>query len=127
MVQIRHPTSTETRMWGKQPAAMLAIYTSRCVTPEVNLREHISCMPLQSSNKAEPTLALKPRGDVTRSLKQRYQWPQKWTCVRQKFLKNKRKKTVLCLVALLSKLNFLFFQPQLRIFSNVCQKKESMK
>ena len=32
----------------------------------------------------QPTLALKPRGDVTRNPKQGYQWPQKWTCVRQK-------------------------------------------
>ena len=52
MVQIWHPTSAETHMWEKQPAAMLTIYTSRGVTPEVNLRECISCMPLQSSNKA---------------------------------------------------------------------------
>ena len=36
----------------------------------------------------QPTLALKPRGDVTRNPKQDYQWPQKRTCVRQKpFLK----------------------------------------
>ena len=37
-------------------------------------------------NKAEPTLALKPRGDVTRNPKQGYQWPQNRTCecVRQK-------------------------------------------
>ena len=28
-------------------------------------------------NKAEPTLALKPRGDVTRKPKHGYQWPQK--------------------------------------------------
>ena len=34
-----------------------------------------------------PTLALKPRGDITRSPKQEYQWPQKWTCVQQNFLK----------------------------------------
>ena len=85
MVQIRHPTSAETHMWGKQLAAMLAIYTGRGVAPEVNLRECISCMPPQSSNKAEPTLALKPRGDITGSLKQGYQWNQKWTCVQQKF------------------------------------------
>ena len=51
----------------------------RGVAPEVNLRERISCTSPQSSNKAEPTLALKPRGDVTRSLKQGYQWPHKWT------------------------------------------------
>ena len=38
--------------WGKQPAVMLAIYTSRDVAPEVNLRECISHMPLQSLNKA---------------------------------------------------------------------------
>ena len=62
---------------------MLAIYTSRGVTPEVNLRECILHMPPQSLNEAEPTLALKPRGDVTRSPKQ---WPHKWTCVRQKFI-----------------------------------------
>ena len=89
MVQIWHPTSAETHIWGKQPAAMLAIYTSRGVAPEVNLRECISRMPSQSSNKAEPTLALKPREDITRSLKQGYQWPQKWTCVQQKILKKK--------------------------------------
>ena len=67
MVQIWHPNSAETCMWGKQPAAMLAIYTGRGVTLEVNLRE--PCMPLQSSNKVEPTVALQPRGDITRSLK----------------------------------------------------------
>ena len=52
MIQIRHPTSAETCMWGKRLAAMPAIYTGRGVTPEVNLRVHISCMPPQSSNKA---------------------------------------------------------------------------
>ena len=52
MVQIWHPTSAETCMWGKQLAAMLAIYTGRGVIPEVNLRECISCTPLQSLSKA---------------------------------------------------------------------------
>ena len=33
------------------------------------------------ANKAEPTAVLKPRGDVTRNLKQGYQWPQNRTCV----------------------------------------------
>ena len=64
-----------------------ACQASRGVAQEVNLRERISRMPLQSSNKAEPTLALKPRGDITRSPKQVYQWPQKWTCVQKKSLK----------------------------------------
>ena len=42
----------------------------------------------------QPTLALKPRGDVTRNPKQGYQWPQKRTCVFAKnfFLKKKTKK-----------------------------------
>ena len=75
---------------GKRPAAMLAIYTGRGVAPEVNLREHISHTPLQSLNKAEPTLALKPRGDITRSPKHGCQWSQKWTCVQQKIFKTKK-------------------------------------
>ena len=33
------------------------------------------------ANKAEPTMALKPREDVTRNLKQGYQWPQNRTYV----------------------------------------------
>ena len=44
------------------------------------------CITFASANvnTAEPTLALKPRGDVTRNPKQGYQWPQNRTCVRQK-------------------------------------------
>ena len=56
---------------------MLAIKRSAGVAPEVNLREHVTHMPPPSANKAEPTLALKPRGDVTKSPKQGYQWPHK--------------------------------------------------
>ena len=85
----RHPTSAETCMWGRRLAAMLALYTGKGVSPEMNLRECISCMPPHSSNKPEPTLALKPRGDVTRSPKQGYQWPHKRTCLQQKFKKKK--------------------------------------
>ena len=77
-------------MWGKRTAAMLAICTGRDVAPEVNLRKRISHMPPQSSNKAEPTLAFKPRGDITGSLKQGYQWPQKWTYVQQNLKKKKK-------------------------------------
>ena len=59
----------------------------RC-SPEVNLRERVT--PLLSSNKAEPTLALKPREDVTRSPKQGYQWPrEKDSCPPKKTLKKK--------------------------------------
>ena len=45
-----------------------------CVVPEVNLWECTLHSPLQKANKAEPTLALNPRGDVTRNPKQGYQW-----------------------------------------------------
>ena len=35
---------------------------------------------------------VKPRGDITRSPKQGYQWPHKWTCVHQIFFKKLKKK-----------------------------------
>ena len=38
-------------------------------------------------NKAEPSLALKPRGEVTRNPKQGYQWRPKKTCVSRKLKK----------------------------------------
>ena len=50
--------------------------SSAGVTKEVNLKESVIHTPLPSANKAA-TLALKPRGDVTRSPKQGYQWPDK--------------------------------------------------
>ena len=62
-------------------AAMPAAKRFGCVAPEVDLGECTLHLPLQKANKAEPTLALKPRGDVTRNPKQR---PQKRTCVSAK-------------------------------------------
>ena len=44
----------------------------------------------------QPTLALKPRGDVIRNPKQGYQWPQKWTCVHQKLLKKIHQLVLMC-------------------------------
>ena len=58
---------------------MPAAKRSAHVAPEVNLRERTLHSPLQKSNKTEPTLALKPRGDVIRNPKQGYQGPQKKT------------------------------------------------
>ena len=49
---------------------------------------NVTPMPPLSSNKAEPTLALKPRGDITRSPKQGYQWPHKKKSCPPKILKN---------------------------------------
>ena len=54
---------------------------------------NITRMPPLSSNKAEPTLALKPRGDITRSLKQGSSGPTKRTHVLQNFFKKKFKKS----------------------------------
>ena len=47
---------------------MLAAKRSAGFTPVVNVRKLTTCMPL-------PSLALKSRGEVTRSPKQGYQWP----------------------------------------------------
>ena len=61
------------------------------VAPEVNLTGHTSYTPLLSANKAA-TLALKRRGDVTRSPKQRYQWPHKTDMCSPKIFKPKKKR-----------------------------------
>ena len=50
---------------------------------------NVTRMPLLSSNKAEPTLALKPRGDVTRSPNRGISGPKKRTNVLPKNFKKK--------------------------------------
>ena len=105
----RQLTSAEICMWGRQLAVMLALYTSKGVAPEVNLREHISrTWPPPSANKAEPTLALQPRGDFTRSPKQGYQWPHKWICVQEKL--KKKKDLRVCEVVLVYDVTLFFLQ-----------------
>ena len=70
---------------------MLAPKRLAYVAPEVDLGKCTLHLPPQKANKAEPTLALKPRGDVTGNPKQGYQWPQKRTCVSaDKNFKNKK-------------------------------------
>ena len=55
---------------------------------------NVTCRPLLSSNKAEPTLALKTRRDITRSPKQGYQWSHKKdSCPPKNFKKTNKKKT----------------------------------
>ena len=61
---------------GKSPAAIPVVKRLAGVALEVNLRECTLHLPPQKVNKAEPTLALKPRGDITRNPKQGCQWPQ---------------------------------------------------
>ena len=69
-------------MWGKRLAAVLAIHTGRGVALEVYLG--FKDIRLHQVQIRLPILSLKPRGDATRSPKQGYQWPQRWTCVHQK-------------------------------------------
>ena len=66
----------------------LAVKRSGGVTPEADPRECTLHLPLQKMNKAEPTLTLKPRGDVTRNPKQGYRWPQKGHVSAKNFKKN---------------------------------------
>ena len=60
---------------------------SRCSTRGRSQGMYITFTSAKQVNKAEPTLALKPRGDVTRNQKQGYQWPQNRTHVSVKNLK----------------------------------------
>ena len=78
------PSLTSAHAYREMTDCVLASKRLASVAPEVDLRNvHYICHP-KNVNKAEPTLALKPRGDITRNPKQGYQWRQKRTCVRQK-------------------------------------------
>ena len=65
---------------------MLTSIQSAGVAPEVNLRT--SAQARKHASK-KSTLALKPRADVTRSLKQGYQWPHKKDSCPPKIFKKK--------------------------------------
>ena len=58
-----HSTSVK-RMWGKGPAAILAIQRLTAVTPQVNLR---LSMHAKKRTSEKSTLALKPRANASRS------------------------------------------------------------
>ena len=79
-------------MWGSDLLRAGRQEVGKCSTRGESWGMYITFASAKIANKAEPTLALKPRGDVTRNPKQGYQWPQKRTCVRQKTLKKKQKK-----------------------------------
>ena len=65
---------TSTTVCGDRTGCVPATKRSASVAPEVDLGECTLHLPPQKVNKAEPTLALNPRGDVTRNPKQGYQW-----------------------------------------------------
>ena len=81
-----------TCMWGSDRLRAGRQEVGKCSTRGESWGMYITFASAKIANKAEPTLALKPRGDVTRNPKQGYQWPQKRTCVRQKLKKKKKKK-----------------------------------
>ena len=81
---------TSATVCGDRTGCTPAAKRSASVAPEVDLGECTLHLPLQKANKAEPTLVLNPRGDVTRNPKQGYQWPQKRTCVSAKNFKKKK-------------------------------------
>ena len=82
------PSPTSAHAYGE----VTGCACSKCSTRGESWGMYITFASAKIANKAEPTLALKPRGDVTRNPKQGYQWPQKRTCVRQKLKKKKKKK-----------------------------------
>ena len=94
---------TSATVCGERTGSVLAVKRLACVAPDVDLMECTLHSPLQKANKAEPTLALKPRRDITSNPKEGYQWPQKRTCVcvRQKKKKKRTPKMETLLVALL--------------------------
>ena len=58
-----------------------------------------------------PNLALKPRGDITRSSKQGYQWPTKDLCPLTSFLKRKGLTILLCAVFMVTVALIRLHQP----------------
>ena len=82
---------TSATVCGDRTDCALAAKRLASVAPKVDLEECTLHSPLQKANKAEPTLALNPRGDITRNPKQGYQWPQKGHVCPPKTLKKKKK------------------------------------
>ena len=63
--------------WDKIYVIVVSILANVDVAPGW-ITGNVHCIHLrQKANKTEPTLTLKPRGDVNRNPKQGYQWSQK--------------------------------------------------
>ena len=72
-------------MWGSDRLRAGRQEVSKCSTRGESWGMYITFASAKIVNKAEPTLALKPRGDVTMKSKTGVPVaPQKRTCVRQK-------------------------------------------
>ena len=75
--------------WYVEENGSAAILTAKGlagVAPEVNLRECVTCIPpLSANNSAHSGFETQSRHHQMSETG--YQWPQKWTCVLQIFLK----------------------------------------
>ena len=80
-------------MWGSDRLRAGRQEVGKCSTRGESWGMYITFASAKIVNKAEPTLALKPRGDITRNPKQGYQWPQKRTCVSAKKKNLKKNQT----------------------------------
>ena len=78
-------------MWGSDRLRAGRQEVGKCSTRGESREMCITFASAKIANKAEPTLALKPRGDVTRNPKQGYQWPQKKDMCPPKTFKKKQK------------------------------------
>ena len=69
-------------------AAMLAAKRLAGVTPEVNLKDHVTCMPLASVSKAAQS-GFETQRRHHQSPKQGYQWPHRKDLCPPKFFRKK--------------------------------------
>ena len=79
-------------MWGSDRLRAGRQEVGKCSTRGESWGMYITFASAKIANKAEPTLALKPRGDVTRNPKQGVPVPQKKGHVSAKYFKKKNKK-----------------------------------
>ena len=80
-------------MWGSGRLRAGRQEVSKCSTRGESWGMYSTFTSAKIANQAEPTLALKPRGDVTRNPKQGTSGPKKRTCVLPKTFLKKTKKT----------------------------------
>ena len=83
-------------MWGSDRLRAGCQEVGKCSTRGKSWGLYITFTSAKIANKAEPTLALKPRGDVTRNPKQGYQWPQNGHVSAKNFKKKSYKCVFVC-------------------------------
>ena len=83
---------------GESDRLLCWLYTPAEVSPQRWISGNIYHICLHKVwIRQNPLWLWNPEEDITRSPKQGYQWPQKWTCVQQIFFLKKRKEKKNCL------------------------------